>query len=78
MSSTSARPSDGDALSVWTVSELPPPEDIGGTPGFQHFLRVMRDPHHPEHGEMVAWVGGRFDPDAFELTAVNRKLARLR
>lgn len=29
-----------------------PPEDIGGPPGFAHFLECVRDPEHPEHEDM--------------------------
>jgi len=42
-----------------------PPEDVGGTPGYQEFLRILRDPRHPEHNAMLEWVGGSFDPDSF-------------
>ena len=34
---------------------------------------------HPERREMLEWAGGRFDAEAFDLEAVNRKLrSRLR
>jgi Plasmid pRiA4b ORF-3-like protein len=36
------------------------------------------DPQHPEHEEMVDWVGGEFDPEAFDLDEVNRELQRLK
>ena len=56
-----------------------PPEDCGGIPGYQAFLEAVLDPFHAEHRELLAWAGGRFDPEAFNLDAVNRKLAsRLR
>lgn len=42
-----------------------PPEDVGGTHGYAEFLKVIQDPRHPEHDEMLQWVGGRFDPHAF-------------
>ena len=47
-----------------------PPEDVGGTRGYAEFLRVIRNPRHPEHKAMVEWVGGTFDPHAFEPGAV--------
>jgi hypothetical protein len=37
----------------------------------------MADPAHPEHAEYREWVGGPFDPAAFELDAVNDELAEL-
>lgn len=54
-----------------------PPEDCGGPPGYENLLEALRDPDHPEHDELVRWVGGAFDPEAFDLDAVNRALGRL-
>jgi hypothetical protein len=54
-----------------------PPEDCGGVWGYEHLLEVIRDPAHPEHEEMLEWVGGAFDPEAFDLRAVNETLAHL-
>lgn len=56
-----------------------PPEDCGGVPGYEEFLEAIRDPSHPQHNEMLAWIGGgRFDPEGFNLDAVNRVLRRIR
>jgi hypothetical protein len=55
-----------------------PPEDCGGVPGYEAFLEAIRNPRHPEHKDLLAWAGGRFDPEAFDLVAVNRKLRRLK
>jgi hypothetical protein len=55
-----------------------PPEDCGGTMGYYHLLVAISDPDHEEHEEMLEWVGGKFDPHAFDITAINRSLARLR
>jgi hypothetical protein len=52
-----------------------PPEDCGGVPGYREFLRAICDPRHPEHAEMLEWMGGSFDPEAFDLALVNRRLA---
>jgi pRiA4b ORF-3-like protein len=54
-----------------------PPEDCGGPPGYQNFLEAVRDPGHEEHEAMLEWVGGSFDPEAFDLAAVNRALIAL-
>jgi len=51
-----------------------PPEDCGGPPGYQNFLEALRDPAHEEHDAMLEWVSGSFDPEAFDLAAVNRAL----
>lgn len=51
-----------------------PPEDVGGPTGYEYFLEVIRDPDHPEHEEYLTWIGGSFDPERFDLEAVNAAL----
>jgi hypothetical protein len=51
-----------------------PPEDVGGPYGYAEFLNAIGDPTHPEHAVMLQWVGGEFDPEAFDGEAVNRML----
>jgi len=55
-----------------------PPEDVGGTPGYEHFLEVMADPSHEEYKDLSGWIGGKFDPERFDMDEVNRALKRLR
>lgn len=43
-----------------------PPEDCGGPWGYQSFLEAIRDPAHDDHERMLEWVGGSFDPEAFD------------
>jgi len=47
-----------------------PPEDVGGPPGFAEFLRIIADPAHEEHQEMLEWCGGSFDPADFDCWCV--------
>jgi hypothetical protein len=47
-----------------------PPEDCGGTHGFDLFLKAIRDPNDPEHEDYLAWVGSDYDPDRFDLRTV--------
>lgn len=54
-----------------------PPEDCGGPWGYYEFLEAVGDSNHPEHEEKLEWVGGAFDPEAFDLGSVNRNLAAL-
>ncbi|MGC9349730.1 MAG: IS1096 element passenger TnpR family protein [Anaerolineae bacterium] len=54
-----------------------PPEDVGGPWGYQHLLQALRDPSHPEHEDYTVWAGYNFDPEAFELDAVNAQLRDL-
>ena len=55
-----------------------PPEDVGGVSGYEEFLEVIFEPTHEEHQHMVAWAGGRFQPEDFDLAAVRELLARMR
>ncbi len=55
-----------------------PPEDCGGTTGYYDLLVALSDPDHEEHDTMLEWVGGKFDPNAFDVAAVDRALKRLR
>ncbi|MEW6283296.1 MAG: plasmid pRiA4b ORF-3 family protein, partial [Candidatus Eremiobacterota bacterium] len=54
-----------------------PPEDSGGTRGYQEMLEALADPSHPQHDELSEWVGPDFDPERFDLEGVNRGLAKL-
>jgi hypothetical protein len=54
-----------------------PPEDCGGLPGFYNLLDAIADPKHPDHEDTKEWAGD-FDPDAFSIDEVNRRLARIR
>ncbi len=51
-----------------------PPEDCGGVWGYEHFLEVIGDPNHEEHQELLDWIGGEFDPQAFDREVVNSVL----
>ncbi|MBN1933526.1 MAG: plasmid pRiA4b ORF-3 family protein [Anaerolineae bacterium] len=55
-----------------------PPEDVGGTWGYADFLEAIQNPEHPEHDEMLEWIGGEFDPQAFDLEEVNAALQNYR
>ncbi len=55
-----------------------PPEDVGGVWGYDSFLEAIKDPGHPEHEEMLEWVGGDFDPEVFGLEEINEALGRVR
>ena len=51
-----------------------PPEDIGGTHGYQAFLEAIADPNHDEHVHLLSWVGGIFDPEGFDINAANDRI----
>jgi len=51
-----------------------PPEDCGGAWGYGSFLEAIQDPSHPEHEEMLEWVGGEFDPEDPQLEDIDSRL----
>jgi Plasmid pRiA4b ORF-3-like protein len=51
-----------------------PPDDVGGTTGYEEFLAAIKDPTHEEHDSMLTWIGGAFDPEGFDINAINRTL----
>lgn len=52
-----------------------PPEDVGGSSGYQDYLEAIADPEHEEHENVLRWRGP-FDPEAFSLVVVNQQLRR--
>jgi hypothetical protein len=53
-----------------------PPEDVGGTGGYVEFLAAMADPQHNRHEEFREWIGGSFDPDAFDAAKATKRMRR--
>ena len=53
-----------------------PPPGVGGAQGYGEYLAILADPHHRQHKKLLA-LHGPFDPEAFDLQAVNAALARL-
>lgn len=55
-----------------------PPEDVGGVWGYESFLEAIQNPNHEEHDSYLEWVGGKFDPEAFDLEETNQALRRVK
>ncbi|MHB8878879.1 MAG: plasmid pRiA4b ORF-3 family protein, partial [Myxococcaceae bacterium] len=55
-----------------------PPEDCGGTGGYENLLAQLADPSHEEHDSSLTWVGGHFDPEGFDVNRTNRALRDMR
>jgi hypothetical protein len=55
-----------------------PPEDCGGVWGYANLLKIIRNPKHREYEEMMEWLGGEFDPEAFEREKINKCLRKLK
>jgi len=69
----------GDSLAIVCLdgARACPPEDCGGTSGYDRLLEILADPQDEEYREMKTWVGRRFDSERFDVHAVNKKLAAL-
>jgi hypothetical protein len=52
-----------------------PPEDVGGSGGYENYLAALADPEHEEHEDMILWRGP-FDPEAFSVEKINRQLEK--
>ncbi len=48
-----------------------PPDDVGGPHGYAMFLEAMIDSENPEHDSFVEWVGGKFEPEIFDIHSTN-------
>jgi hypothetical protein len=51
-----------------------PPEDCGGIRGYSDMLEILKNPDHEEYESFIVWLGGKFDPEHFNLSRVNRLL----
>jgi hypothetical protein len=55
-----------------------PPEDVGGIGRYHDFLQAIANPAHPEHDDFTEWIGGAFDPEAFDPSEISQKLHKLK
>lgn len=55
-----------------------PPEDCGGVWGYEDFLKAISNKNHPEHKEMLDWIGGSFDSEEFDLNEINKSLSKIK
>ena len=51
-----------------------PPEDCGGVWGYEDLLETIEDPENDDYEDMMEWLGGGFDYDAFDINEVNHEL----
>ena len=52
-----------------------PPEDCGEVWAYAELLEILSDPAHPEREERLEWIGGDFDPEAFDVSIADERLA---
>jgi hypothetical protein len=68
-------PKEGKRINCLAGENACPPEDVGGPYAYFDFVASIRDPTDVEHSSNLQWVGGSFDPSAFDLAEVNERLA---
>ena len=49
---------------------------MGGVWGYVDFLEAIADPENEAHEDMLEWVGGKFDPEAFDPAMATRRMKR--
>lgn len=47
-----------------------PPEDCGGVWGYEDKLNIIKNQNHPEHDEIMEWMGVDFNQEEFDCTGV--------
>jgi len=52
-----------------------PPEDCGGSSGYENLLEVLADPEHEGHEDLAEWAPDGFAAEAFSL---RRAIAQIR
>ncbi|MDO8591233.1 MAG: plasmid pRiA4b ORF-3 family protein [bacterium] len=57
-----------------------PPDDCGGTGGYEDLCKTLADPKSEDYEDMLEWLGlakgSEFDPHAFDLKSINRALKK--
>jgi hypothetical protein len=51
-----------------------PPEDCGGAPGYEQLLHVVAHPGEAGHAELMDWLGGPPDPEAFDAAQATARM----
>ena len=77
-SSIGKRPRSGFALYGVALAWDKEGERVQAAKAYGDFLDAISNPKNPNHEDMVEWIGGDFDPEAFDVEAVNKELQRLR
>jgi len=71
---------DGNAPCCIDGAGRCPPEDVGGTPGYEDLRRALAAPGDDRHAELLAWLGledaDDFDAAAFVVEHANDAVGR--
>jgi hypothetical protein len=52
-----------------------PLEDCGGVSGYEHFVKVLNNPKHPEYEDLLNWAGP-YDFEYFDKEILNEELQK--
>ncbi len=66
---------DEAVMTVLDGQRACPPEDCGGVVGYADLLEIQANPNHPDHDDVMAWLGEPIDPEAIDLDDLNEGLA---
>ena len=56
-----------------------PLEDCGGIGGYEHLLKVQKNPKDPEYEDLMEWIGDEpIDPNEFDLKYINKELKKIK
>jgi hypothetical protein len=54
-----------------------PPEDCGGSLGYEELLEALQDLNHPNHAEALRSLTQSFDPQQFNLRQANARIKKM-
>jgi hypothetical protein len=54
-----------------------PPEDCGGTWGYERVLGALKDRENPDYAEVLEWLGDGYDPEKFDMAEVDTRLKNI-
>ena len=50
----------------WEKTKPGPPRTALAAARFYDFIEAIENPDHDRHEELLEWIGGEFDPEAFD------------
>ena len=53
-----------------------PREDSGGIHHYQHLVKIIKNPSHPDYEEFKTWLPENFDATLFDILSLNKELKR--
>ena len=54
-----------------------PPEDVGGTSGYDQMLKILADPTDEEYESIIDWLPENFDPETFSVDSADRRIQHM-